>query len=40
MPQNLTTSEKKVLIALARKDRFSPDELTSESELSIEAAMQ
>lgn len=40
MPQNLTTSEKKVLIALAKKDRFSPDELTSGSELSIEAAMQ
>jgi phenylalanyl-tRNA synthetase alpha chain len=40
MPQNLTTSEKKVLIALTRKDRFSPDELTSGSELSIEAAMQ
>ncbi len=37
---NLTNSEKKILQALAGKDRFSPEELASVSGLSIEAAMQ
>jgi phenylalanyl-tRNA synthetase alpha chain len=37
---NLTNNEKRVLQALNRKDRISPDELAAASELSIEAAMQ
>jgi phenylalanyl-tRNA synthetase alpha chain len=36
----LTNKEKKVLQALARKKRFTPEELASESELSIEVAIQ
>lgn len=37
---NLTNNEKRVLQALAKKDKFSPDELASASALSIEAAQQ
>ncbi len=36
----LTNNEKKVLQALARKDKISPEELAASSQLSIEAAMQ
>lgn len=36
----LTNNEKKVLLALSKKDKFTPEYLTSESGLSIEAAMQ
>ncbi len=36
----LTTNEKKVLSALSKKDKFSPDELASASGLSTGAAMQ
>jgi phenylalanyl-tRNA synthetase alpha chain len=37
---SLTNNEKKVLLALSRKDKFTPEDLTSVSVLSIEAAMQ
>ncbi len=37
---NLTNNEKRVLLALAKKDKVSPDELAANSGLSIEAAMQ
>ncbi len=37
---SLTNNEKKVLLALSKKDKFTPEDLTSASGLSIEAAMQ
>ncbi|VVB55672.1 Phenylalanine--tRNA ligase alpha subunit [uncultured archaeon] len=37
---NLTNNEKRVLLALSGKDKFSPDDLAAASELSIEASMQ
>jgi phenylalanyl-tRNA synthetase alpha chain len=37
---SLTNNEKKVLLALSKKDKFTPEDLTSTSGLSIEAAMQ
>ncbi len=37
---NLTNNEKKVLLSLSKKDKFTPEYLTSASGLSIEAAMQ
>ena len=37
---NLTNNEKRVLLALSMKDKFSPEDLTAASELSIEASMQ
>ncbi len=37
---SLTNNEKKVLLALSKKDKFTPEDLTKASELSIEAAMQ
>jgi phenylalanyl-tRNA synthetase alpha chain len=37
---SLTNNEKKVLLAFTKKDKFSPEDLASASELSIEAAMQ
>ncbi len=37
---NLTNNEKKVLLSLSKKDKFTPEDLTSASGLSIEAAMQ
>lgn len=37
---SLTNNEKKVLIALSNKEKFTPEDLTSASGLSIEAAMQ
>ncbi|MDL5503678.1 MAG: phenylalanine--tRNA ligase subunit alpha, partial [Candidatus Methanoperedens sp.] len=37
---NLTNNEKRILLSLSKKDRFSPDNLAAASELSIEAAMQ
>ena len=37
---NLTNNEKRVLLALSRKDKFSPEDLAAASELSIEASMQ
>ncbi|MFZ3168068.1 MAG: phenylalanine--tRNA ligase subunit alpha [Candidatus Methanoperedens sp.] len=36
----ITNNEKRVLLALSRKDKFSPDDLAAASELSIEASMQ
>ncbi len=36
----LTNNEKKVLLALSKKDKFTPEDLTLASGLSIEAAMQ
>jgi len=38
--KDLTPNEKKVLLALSKKDKFSPEELAAASQLSIEAAMQ
>lgn len=37
---NLTNNEKRVLLALSKKDRFSPEDLAAASELSTEASMQ
>ena len=37
---NLTNNEKRVLLALSKKDKFSPQDLAAASELSIEASMQ
>ncbi|MDD5474830.1 MAG: phenylalanine--tRNA ligase subunit alpha, partial [Candidatus Methanoperedens sp.] len=37
---SLTNNEKKVLLVLFKKDKFTPEDLTSASGLSIEAAMQ
>ncbi|MCX9025235.1 MAG: phenylalanine--tRNA ligase subunit alpha [Candidatus Methanoperedens sp.] len=37
---SLTNNEKKVLLALSKKDKFTPEDLTLASGLSIEAAMQ
>ena len=37
---NLTNNEKRILLALSRKDRFSPEDLAAASELIIEASMQ
>jgi phenylalanyl-tRNA synthetase alpha chain len=37
---NLTNNEKRVLLALSMKDKFSPEDLAAASELSIEASMQ
>ncbi len=37
---SLTNNEKKVLLVLSKKDKFTPEDLTSASGLSIEAAMQ
>jgi len=37
---NLTNNEKRILIALSKKDKFSPQDLAQVSELSIEASMQ
>ena len=37
---NLTNNEKRVLLALVKKDKVSPEELAANSGLSIEAAMQ
>ncbi len=37
---SLTNNEKKVLLFLSKKDKFTPEDLTSASGLSIEAAMQ
>ncbi len=37
---SLTNNEKRVLLTLSRKDKFTPEDLASASELSIEAAMQ
>ena len=37
---SLTNNEKKVLLSLSKKDKFTPEDLTSTSGLSIEAAMQ
>ncbi|VVB95360.1 Phenylalanine--tRNA ligase alpha subunit [uncultured archaeon] len=37
---NLTNNEKRILQTLARKDKYSPDELAASSGLNIEAAMQ
>ncbi len=37
---NLTSNEKKVLLALSRKQKFTPEELASGSSLPIEASMQ
>src|SRR4030066_2598333 len=37
---NLTNNEKRVLLALSKKDGFSPEDLAAASELNIEATMQ
>ncbi|NJD51737.1 MAG: phenylalanine--tRNA ligase subunit alpha [Candidatus Methanoperedens sp.] len=37
---NLTNNEKRVLLSLSKKDRFSPEDLAAASGLSIEASMQ
>ncbi len=38
--KDLTPNEKKVLITLSKKDKFSPEGLAAASQLSVEAAMQ